>query len=77
MKVLIDMNLSRDWISHLATVGIESVHWSAIGPAMSPDFEIMAYARDKGWVVFTHDLDFGILLASTRRHKPRAFLLQV
>jgi predicted nuclease of predicted toxin-antitoxin system len=31
MKVLLDMNLSPDWVGFLAVAGIESVHWSAIG----------------------------------------------
>ena len=30
----------------------------------------MAWARERGYVVFTHDLDFGTLLALTRAHGP-------
>jgi predicted nuclease of predicted toxin-antitoxin system len=30
----------------------------------------MQWARDNGWVVFTHDLDFGILLAHSKDGGP-------
>ena len=30
----------------------------------------MAFARTNGWVVFTHDLDFGTLLAQTHATGP-------
>jgi predicted nuclease of predicted toxin-antitoxin system len=33
MKILIDMNLSPDWIGAFAVSEIESVHWSAVGDA--------------------------------------------
>jgi predicted nuclease of predicted toxin-antitoxin system len=38
----------------------------------APDTEIMEYARAHGYTVFTHDLDFGAILASTRAGKPSA-----
>ena len=65
MKVLVDMNLSPTWASLLTGAGITALHWSAIGPATAPDHEIMAWARNSGYVVFTHDLDFGALLHAT------------
>ena len=34
------------------------------------DVEIMAYARTNDWIVITHDLDFGAILAATRGEKP-------
>ena len=70
MKLLIDMNLSPDWQSFLGDEGFEAVHWSAIGAGNAPDCEIMRWARDNGRVVFTHDLDFGILLAHSKDGRP-------
>ena len=70
MKLLIDMNLSPDWTRFLSGAGIESVHWSAIGAATTPDTEIMAYASAHGYVVMTQDLDFGTILAITKVQKP-------
>lgn len=70
MKLLIDMNLSPRWTGFLAEVGIEAVHWSAIGACNAPDVEIMNYARINNYVVLTHDLDFGAILAATHGEKP-------
>jgi predicted nuclease of predicted toxin-antitoxin system len=70
MKVLVDMNLSPRWIGALATAGIESVHWSTVGARNAPDSEIMVFASANDYVVLTHDLDFGAILAATQGEKP-------
>ena len=64
------MNLSPRWSAVLATVGFEAAHWSALGAANAADTEIMAYAAANGYVVLTHDLDFGAILAATHGEKP-------
>ena len=61
--MLIDMNLSPRWREVLQASGIESQHWSAVGPATATDRAILDHARRGGWVVLTQDLDFGALLA--------------
>jgi predicted nuclease of predicted toxin-antitoxin system len=70
VKLLIDMNLSPRWVPYLSGQGREAVHWSTLGPGKATDQEIMQYARNKKWVVFTHDLDFGALLAKTNALGP-------
>ena len=70
MKLLIDMNLSPEWVSFLSGEGIDAVHWSAVGRADAADSVILDFAAANGWVVFTHDLDFGALLATLRTNKP-------
>ncbi len=70
MKVLIDMNLSPSWVEHFSSANVEAVHWSSIGKASAPDYEVFNYARQFGYVIFTHDLDFGSLLALTQTHSP-------
>jgi predicted nuclease of predicted toxin-antitoxin system len=65
MKILIDMNLSPTWVNAFAEVKIESVHWSSIGDQAAADSVIMAYAKTNGYIVFTNDLDFGVMLAVT------------
>jgi len=70
MKLLIDMNLSPDWVPILEKAGWETVHWSRIGRVDAPDREILGYARSNGYIVFTHDLDFGTLLAATKTDCP-------
>ncbi len=70
MKILIDMNLSPDWVPVLKDAGFESIHWSSVGDPTAPDETIMNYARAHGFVVFTHDLDFGAILAATHADAP-------
>ena len=70
MRLLIDMNLSPRWVGLLNGAGIEAAHWSTLGANNAPDSEIMAYAAAHGYVVLTHDLDFGSILAATHGEKP-------
>lgn len=70
MKLLIDMNLSPLWIQYLQQNGVKATHWSDVGAPTAPDSEIMEHARTEGYVVFTHDLDFGRLLAMQKSCAP-------
>ena len=70
MKLVVDMNLSPEWVMVLAAAGHEAVHWSTVGDIRAMDTEIMAWARQQSRVVFTHDLDFGTILALTRETGP-------
>jgi len=70
MKLLVDMNLSPRWVKVLADAGVEAAHWSTLGAMNAPDSEIMAYAKVNDYVVLTHDLDFGAILAATHGEKP-------
>jgi predicted nuclease of predicted toxin-antitoxin system len=70
MKILIDMNLSPTWVQFFVAQGIEAVHWVTVGEASAPDSRILDYAASNGFVVFTHDLDFGMLLASRNSRGP-------
>ena len=70
MKVLIDMNLSPQWAEFLIGRGIEAEHWATVGPANADDLTIMTYAKEQDYVVLTHDLDFGSILAVTRGLAP-------
>ena len=70
MKLLIDMNLSPEWVPVLEGEGWEPVHWSSIGDLGASDREIMEWARTNGYTLVTHDLDFGAILAATRAGKP-------
>lgn len=70
MRILIDMNLSPAWVELFAAHGIAAVHWSSEGDPRAEDPDLMEWARAKGCVVFTHDLDFGAALALTRAEGP-------
>jgi len=68
MSLLIDMNLSPR--PGVADAGFEAAHWSTLGPPNAPDGQILAFARTNDYVVLTHDLDFGSILAARRGDKP-------
>lgn len=70
MKIVVDMNLPPAWVRLLETGGHTALHWSLVGDGRAPDTEVMAWARTNGFVVFTHDLDFGALLALTAQVGP-------
>lgn len=65
MKLLLDMNLSPALCGVLKSAGFEAVHWSAVGEFNATDPELMLYATRQTYVVITHDLDFGAILATS------------
>lgn len=77
MKVLIDMNLSPDWVNVLEQNGLDVVHWKDIGDPRASDITIMSWARENDYVVFTRDLDFGTLLATTNVEGPSVIQVRV
>jgi len=70
MNLVVDMNLSPDWVPLLVQAGHVAIHWSSVGSPRAKDREIMSWARQRQYVVFTHDLDFGIILAATDADSP-------
>lgn len=77
MKLLVDMNLSPQWIGVLQEVGWEAVHWSAVGKRDAPDSEVMTYAAKHDYVVLTHDLDFSAILAATQGEKTSVVQIRI
>jgi predicted nuclease of predicted toxin-antitoxin system len=77
VKILLDMNLSPEWVPFLTSAGFDAVHWSAVGDPRASDSELMAWARANGCLVFTHDMDFGALLAATRAKGPSVLQVRV
>ncbi|MCS7064701.1 MAG: DUF5615 family PIN-like protein [Fimbriimonadales bacterium] len=65
IKILVDACLPAEWCIIFRTEGWEAVHWSEIGALTAPDEEIMQWARQHGYIIFTHDMDFSTLLALT------------
>lgn len=70
MKILVDMNLSPDWVGVFAKHGITAIHWSSIGDPKAEDTELIDWARANNHILFTHDLDFGTTLALTHAESP-------
>lgn len=70
IRLVIDMNLSPEWVAEFAQHGWSAIHWSAVGDPHADDSVIMGWARANDYVVFTHDLDFGTALALTHAAGP-------
>ena len=52
------------------------MHWSAVGDPGATDRVILAWAREHGQVLFTHDLDFSAILASSNAGAPSVIQLR-
>jgi predicted nuclease of predicted toxin-antitoxin system len=65
LKFLIDMNLSPRWVETLEKYGYPSIHWSSVGRPDALDSEVLTFAQENNYVLLTHDLDFGAILASS------------
>ncbi len=76
MKILLDMNLSPAWVPLLIEAGFDAVHWIEQGPANAPDHDLFQWARHHEAIIFTHDLDFGSLLALTGAEAPSVFQIR-
>ena len=76
MRLLIDMNLTARWVQRLNGAGHDAVHWSSVGEPRTTDREICAYARERGLVVLTNDLDFPQILAHSKHYGPSVVLLR-
>jgi predicted nuclease of predicted toxin-antitoxin system len=70
LSFLIDMNLPPAWVERFVQEGWQAVHWSEVGDPRATDTAIMDHARERGFVLFTHDLDFATILARTRALGP-------
>lgn len=70
LRLIVDVNLSPEWIKLIAEAGYEAMHWSRIGDPSARDQEIMDYARAHGFAIFTNDLDFSSMLAHSQGRGP-------
>ncbi len=77
MKLIVDMNLSTDWVTALRTAGVEAVHWVTVGPQDASDEAIMAWAHANEAVVLTRDLDFAATLMAEARASPSVIQLRI
>ena len=77
MKIVLDMNISPIWENFLNNAGHDAIHWSKIGDIRAEDSEIIQWAKDNKFIVFTHDLDFSSLLFVTGAKAPSVIQLRV
>ena len=77
MKILIDMNLSPSWEKYLTNAGYECLHWTKIGKGNEPDSELFDYAKKNRYIILTHDLDFGTMLAYSNEDGPSVIQVRI
>jgi predicted nuclease of predicted toxin-antitoxin system len=77
MRILVDMNLSPQWCPWLRNCGVEAVHWSEIDDPGAADSVLLRWAREHDYVVLTHDLDFGAILAASDALGPSVVQMRV
>jgi predicted nuclease of predicted toxin-antitoxin system len=76
MRFVIDMNLPPAWSQTLQAAGYDAQHWSEIGAPNAPDEVVLSWARSNGAILFTHDLDFGAILAHSNEVGPSVVQLR-
>jgi len=76
VKILVDMNLSPEWIGHLARPDWTVHRWNEVGNPKAEDPDIAAWAAQNGFAVLTQDLDFSDILFMTQATAPSVILLR-
>ena len=76
LAIVVDMNLSPDWVPFFQLHGYVAVHWSTNGDPKALDPDIMDWARNNNHIILTHDLDFGTILAQTHAIGPSVVLIR-
>jgi len=51
VKILIDMNLSPEWVQEFKRRDVEAVHWSTVGRFDAADKVLMEFARQNQYVI--------------------------
>ena len=77
MKILVDINLSPEWLEVFAQAGWQARHWSQIGRPNADDDEIFSWAAENDHLVFTQDLDFPQILFASQGGRPSVVLLRI
>ena len=77
MRILADMPISPRTVEFLKELGHEVTHAAELSMALSPDEDIVEFAKSQGLVILTEDLDFAAILAVTRAIEPGVIILRV
>ena len=77
MKFLADMGISPRSVEHLREKGYEAIHLVEEGLERLADSAILEKGRVEGWIVLTHDLDFGELMAVSGADLPSVVIFRL
>jgi predicted nuclease of predicted toxin-antitoxin system len=76
MTVLVDVNLTPDWIPFLRSHGIAAVHWSDVGAPSAPDADLIAWATTNAHLLMTADVGLVSQIINSGRGQPSVLLLR-
>jgi predicted nuclease of predicted toxin-antitoxin system len=77
MRFLADMGISPKVVDFLQHLGYKSAHLHKEGLHRLNDSQILEKARKEGYIVLTHDLDFGELLAASGADLPSVLIFRL
>jgi predicted nuclease of predicted toxin-antitoxin system len=77
MKFLLDMGISPEMATILRNLGHDAVHLHEEGLDTLPDPAILERARDQGYILLTHDLDFADLVAASGAQLPSVVIFRL
>lgn len=77
MKFLADMGISPKTEDFLIALGFESIHLSALKLNKMLDSEILNKAKNEGFILLTHDLDFSELVAASKAKLPSVIIFRL
>ena len=77
MKFLVDMGISPRSAAFLRSLGHDAIHLHDAHLDRLSDASILIKALDEGRVVFTHDLDFGDLMAACEARLPSVIIFRL
>lgn len=77
MKFLADMGISPSTVLFLREKGFNAIHLHELGLDRASDAGILDKARQEGFIILAHDLDFGDLLAASRETIPSVIIFRL
>jgi predicted nuclease of predicted toxin-antitoxin system len=77
MRFLLDQGLPRSLAALMRELGIDAIHTGECGLSTALDSSILSFAREKDYVVVTHDADFHTLMALSHEKKPSVIRIRI
>lgn len=77
LKFLADIGISPKAVAFLRSEGYDALHLIEEQLERLSDGEIIEKAKSEGWVILTHDLDFGDLMAASGDSLPSVVIFRL
>lgn len=77
VKLLLNANLSHESAEFLETLGYEAKTVAQFGLAKKTDQKIARFAQKKGYIIITHDMDFGEMYFLSPNFSLRVVILKL